>query len=183
MTIIIFQLPLSVFYNTAKLSFSYLNNRLKKQTAVFFKQNFELQNVFGGHVVDRQKDRQIILIHSYHQIPDDHDEHEHQDAERLSSHLHTIPHGLDPFAAQHPEHDQEGVEEVLHVPARQLTVKRDLAHAVLVVLPKQLHSHHGKNEDDDGQHQRQVPQRAHRIADNLDEGVESGPRLCQLENP
>ena len=140
MTIIIFQLPLSVFYNTAKLSFSYLNNRLKKQTAVFFKQNFELQNVFGGHVVDRQKDRQIILIHSYHQIPDDHDEHEHQDAERLSSHLHTIPHGLDPFAAQHPE-------------------------------------------DDDGQHQRQVPQRAHRIADNLDEGVESGPRLCQLENP
>lgn len=67
------------------------------------------------------------------------------------------------------------MEKVLHVPTRQLTVKGDLAHTVLVVLSKQLHAHHSEDEDNDGQHQRQVSQSAHRIANNLDQGVESGP--------
>lgn len=74
------------------------------------------------------------------------------------------------------------MEEILHVPARQLTVFGDLTHTVLVVLPKELHAHHSEDEDDDGQHQRQVSQRAHRVADDLDESVESGPGLCQLED-
>lgn len=87
---------------------------------------------------------------TYHQVPYDHDQHEHQDAERLPGHFHTIPHGLDPLAAQHPEDNQEGVKEVLHVPARQLTVIGDLTHTVLVVLAKQLHAHYSEDEHDDG---------------------------------
>ena len=74
------------------------------------------------------------------------------------------------------------MEEVLHVPARQLTVDGDLTHTVLVVLAKQLHAHHSEDEDDDGQHQRQVSQGAHRVADDLDESVESGPGFRQLED-
>ena len=52
------------------------------------------------------------------------------------------------------------MEEVVHVPARQLTVIGDLTHTLLVALPKQLHAHHGEDEHDDGQHQSQVPQSA-----------------------
>lgn len=53
------------------------------------------------------------------------------------------------------------MEEVLHVPARKLTVNGDLANIVLIVFAKQLHAHHSKDENDDGQDQRQVSQSAH----------------------
>ena len=75
---------------------------------------------------------------THHQVADDHDQHEDQDAERLARHLHAVPHGLDPLAAEHAEDDEEGVEEVVHVPARQLAALGDLADAVLVALPEQL---------------------------------------------
>ncbi len=74
------------------------------------------------------------------------------------------------------------MEEVLHVPARQLTVNGDLTHTVLVVLAKQLHAHHSEDKDNDGQHQRQVSQGSHRVANDLDEGVKSWPGFCQLED-
>lgn len=74
------------------------------------------------------------------------------------------------------------MEEVVHVPARQLAVHIDLADTLLVALSKQLHADHGKNEDDDGQHQGQVAQCAHRVADDLNEHVQCGPGLCQLED-
>ena len=119
---------------------------------------------------------------TYHQIPDHHDQHEDQDAHGLARHFHTIPHGLDPLAAQHPEHDEEGVKEVLHVPARQRTILGDLAHAHLVILAEELHADHGEDEDDDGQHQGQVTQGAHRVTDDLDQHVQGWPRLSQLKN-
>ncbi len=74
------------------------------------------------------------------------------------------------------------MEEVLHVPARQRTVLGDLADARLVVLPEQLHADHSEDEDDDGQNQRQVPQSAHRVPDDLNECVQRRPRLRQLED-
>lgn len=59
---------------------------------------------------------------THHQVSNDHDQHEDQDAERLASDLHAVPHGLYPLATQYPEDNEEGVEEVLHVPARERTV-------------------------------------------------------------
>ena len=94
---------------------------------------------------------------TYHQVPDDHDHHEDGEAHGDARHLHAVPHGLDPLPAQHPEDDEERVEEVCHVPAWELAVRRDLAHTLPVRLPKQLHPHHCEDEDDDCQHQGQVP--------------------------
>ena len=68
---------------------------------------------------------------THHQVSNDHDQHEDEDAEWLARDLHAVPHGLNPLAAQHPEDNEEGVEEVLHVPARKSAVLRDLTHTVL----------------------------------------------------
>jgi len=112
---------------------------------------------------------------TYHQVTDDHDHHEDEETHALTRDLHAVPHGLNPFTAQHPEDDQEGVEEVVHVPAGQLAFNIDLTHTVFVALAKQLHTHHGKDEDDDGQHQSQVSQGSHRVTNDLDQHVEGGP--------
>lgn len=120
---------------------------------------------------------------SYHQISNDHDHHKDDETHRLSCYLHAVPHGLYPLSAQHPEHNEEGVKEIVHVPAGQLTVLRNLTHTLLVVLAKKLHAHHGKDEDDDGQHQSQVPQSTHWVANDLDQHVQSGPWLGQFEDP
>ena len=103
----------------------------------------------------------MLVIHTYHQVSNDHDQHEDNKAHGLTGDLHAVPHGLYPLSTQHPEHNQEGVEEVVHVPARELTITRNLAHTFFVALPKELHADHRKNEDDDGQHQREVTQSSH----------------------
>ena len=72
----------------------------------------------------------------YHKVSYDHNHHVDSEALGGSGHLHAVPHCLDPLAAQHPEHDKEGVEEVVHVPAGQLAGVRDLAHTVFVLLSK-----------------------------------------------
>jgi len=120
---------------------------------------------------------------THHEVPDDHDHHEDDEAHGLTGHLHAVPHSLDPLSTEDAEDDEEGVEEVMHVPAGQRAVGGDLAHTLHVALPKKLHPHHGKDEDDDGQHQCEVPQGAHRVADDLDEHVKGGPGLGELENP
>ena len=88
-----------------------------------------------------------------------------------------VPHGLDPLAAQDAEHDHERVEEVEEVPAR-------LAREVLggVVGAEQLLTHHGEDEDDNGQDEAEVAERAHRATDDADQQVERRPRLGQLED-
>ena len=58
--------------------------------------------------------------------------------------MYAVPHGLDPLAAQHTEHDHERVKKVDEVPARSVT-----KHLLAVVGAEQLHSHHGEYEDDD----------------------------------
>lgn len=75
------------------------------------------------------------------------------------------------------------MEKVTHVPAGQGAVAGDFTHTILVAFPKQLHAHYGKDEDDNGQHQRQVSQSPHRVTDYFDQGIQSRPRLGQLEHP
>ena len=104
---------------------------------------------------------------TYHQVSNDHDHHVNNKAHGLTSHLHAVPHGLYPLSTQHPEHNQEGVEEVIHVPAWECAVFIDLANTFFVALTKELHANHSKNEDDDGQHQGEVTQSPYRIADDF----------------
>lgn len=73
---------------------------------------------------------------THHQIPNDHDHHEDDEAHARAGHLHAVPHGLDPFTAQDTKDNEEGVEKVVHVPAWQFAVNMDLAHAVFVTLSK-----------------------------------------------
>lgn len=70
----------------------------------------------------------------------------------------------------------------MHVPAREFTVLVDLADTLFVALSKELHSHHGKDENDNGQYQGQVAQGTHWISNNLDQHVQGGPGFGQLED-
>jgi len=51
-----------------------------------------------------------------------------------------------------------------------------------VVGAEQLLTHHGEDEDDNGQDEAEVAERAHRPADDADQQVQSRPRLGQLEH-
>lgn len=118
----------------------------------------------------------------YHKVSNNHDHHVEDDALGHPSHLHAVPHGFYPLSAEHSEHNEERMKEVAHVPARQRAVFGYLAHAILVALPEQLHAHYGKDEHDDGQHQCQVAQSPDGVTNNLDQGVQRGPGLGQLED-
>jgi len=56
---------------------------------------------------------------THDEAADDHREQEERDADVRRA-PDAVPHGLDPLAAQHAEHDHERAQEVLEVPARQL---------------------------------------------------------------
>ena len=85
----------------------------------------------------------------------------------------SVPHGLDPLAAQHAEDDHKRVKEVAEMPSQLASVE------VLwdVVSSEQLHAHDGKDEDYDGQHEAEVTEGSHSPADDTNEKVESRPRL------
>lgn len=119
---------------------------------------------------------------THHQISNDKDHHEEDQTHGLTRDLHAIPHGLNPFPTQDPEYDEESVEEVIHVPTRELTVFCNATNTVFVVLSKKLHSDDREDEDNDGQNQSEVPQSTHRVSDDLYEHVESWPRLGQLKH-
>ena len=71
------------------------------------------------------------------------------------------------------------MEEIGEVPARRhaAEVLRRVVHA------EQLHPHDGEDEDDDGEHEAEVAERAKSPADDADEKVERRPRFGQLEDP
>lgn len=110
-------------------------------------------------------------MHTYHQVSNDHDQHKNNKAHGLTGDLHAIPHGLYPLSTQHTEHDQKGVKEVMHVPAGKFTITGDLADTFFVALTKELHADHGKNEDNDGQHQGEISQSPHGIANDLNQHI------------
>lgn len=99
-----------------------------------------------------------MCLQTHHQVSDDKDHHEDNQTHGLTRDLHAVPHGLDPLSTQDPEDDEEGVEEVVHVPAGKLAVICDATDAVFIVLPEQLHADHSEDEDDDGKYQSEVPQ-------------------------
>lgn len=119
---------------------------------------------------------------THHQIPDYHHHHEDNEAQSLSSHFHTVPHGLDPLPAEDAKDDKEGMEEVVHMPARQHTVTGNLADAFCVAFPKKLHAHHSKDENDDGQHKSEVAQGAYWVANDLDQHIKGRPGFGKFEN-
>jgi len=51
-----------------------------------------------------------------------------------------------------------------------------------VAFPEQLFAHDGEYEDDDGQHEAEVAESAHRSPDDADQKVQCRPRLGQLEH-
>lgn len=98
---------------------------------------------------------------THHQVSYDHDHEENHKAHACSGNLHTVPHGFNPFPTQDAKDNEKRMEKIIHVPAGQITVLCYFTHAVLVAFAKELHSHNCKDEDNDGQHQSQVPQSTH----------------------
>ena len=88
----------------------------------------------------------------------------------------TSPHRLDPLAAQNTEYNHKRMKKVLKVPARYLVEVLEV-----VVLTEQFLAHDGEDEDDDGENEAEVTERAHRPSDDADEQVQCRPRLGQLE--
>ena len=123
-------------------------------------------------------DKFIFL--TYHEVPDHHGGQEEGDA-NLGRDDHAVPHGLDPLAAQDPEHDHEAVHEVGKVPPGHVASPL-VAYLVEVVLAEELHAHDGKDEDDDAQDERQVGQRADRVRHDGENVVQRLPRFGELED-
>ena len=92
-----------------------------------------------------------------------------------------VPHGFYPLPAQHSEHDHEAVHEVREVPPRHGAAV-PAADIALVVLPEQLHPHHGEDEDDDAQHKGEVGESADGVHHDGEDVVERLPGLGELEN-
>ena len=92
-----------------------------------------------------------------------------------------VPHGLYPLSAQHSEHDHEAVHEVGEVPSWHGTTV-PVTNIALVVLAKQLHPHHGKDEDDDAEDKGQVGQCSHCVHHNGQYVVERLPWFRKFEH-
>ena len=94
---------------------------------------------------------------------------------------HAIPEWFNPLPAQDPEYHHEAVEEVGEVPSRYLTFRE---HTLLraVVIPVQLHSHHGENEDDDADDEGEVGKPSDHASHDGQDVVQGLPILGELEN-
>ncbi|KAI8035035.1 hypothetical protein M5D96_012128 [Drosophila gunungcola] len=73
-------------------------------------------------------DLRAVQSTTHHKIADDNGGQEEGNARDIA-HVHAVPHGLNPFSAEHPEHDHKAVHKVREVPARQVTIRE----AVLVI--------------------------------------------------
>ena len=140
--------------------------------------SFYNASVYGG--------RSIIIIvngcyNTHDEAADDHGKQEERNAD-IGRAPYTVPHGLNPFATQDAEHDHERTQKVLEVPAWQFLPAMVLDGQV-VVGAEHLHAHHGEDEDDNGEYEAEVAERAHRPTDDADEQVQRWPRLGQLEYP
>lgn len=62
------------------------------------------------------------------------------------------------------------MEEIAHVPARERALCGTVT-MVCVTLPKQLHAYYGKDEDDDGQDERQVAEGTKWIVNDFDQHI------------
>lgn len=101
-------------------------------------------------------------LRTHHQVPQHHHRQEQNEADGRLADLHAGPHVLNPLPAEYAEDDEEGVEEVVHVPARPfLAGCRDLVPIVPVVIPEELLANQSEDKDNDGQDDGEVPQSPH----------------------
>lgn len=73
------------------------------------------------------------------------------------------------------------MHEIGKVPSRQLLVREEVD-VIDVILAEKLHTHHGEDEDNDAQYERQITQRAHRSAHDGDQQIQRRPRFSELEH-
>lgn len=73
------------------------------------------------------------------------------------------------------------MHEIGEVPSGQVAV-REAVDVVDVILAEKLHTHHGEDEDNDAQHERQITQRAHRSAHDGDQQIQRRPRFSQFKH-
>ena len=74
----------------------------------------------------------------------------------LACYLKAIPQSLYPLSTDNPEHIQEGVEEIIHVPVWELTAFIYVADTFFVIRTKQLQANHSREEYKCEQEQDQV---------------------------
>lgn len=108
---------------------------------------------------------------THHQIPEHHHCQEKDEAYGFLADLHAGPHVLNPFPTEDPEDDEEGMEEVIHVPAWQFFTQGIIVPLGAVVFSKELLANQSEDKHNDGQDHGEVPQRPDRVADDLDEGI------------
>ena len=84
---------------------------------------------------------------AYHEIADDHGEKEERNADRSVA-PDAVPHRLDPFSAENAENDHERMKEITEVPTWEIR-----SEICIVVRSEQLHAHHSKYENNDGQNE------------------------------
>lgn len=101
--------------------------------------------------------RLYLPAETHHHVSNEQDRPEESQTHSLTRDLHAVPESLDPLSKKGPGDDEEGVEIIVHVPARKLAVYWDAAHAVFVVLLEQLCADHGEEEDHDEQEENLVP--------------------------
>lgn len=118
------------------------------------------------------RDSAPVGLCTHHQVPQHHHRQEKDEADGLLADFHADPHVLNPLPTEHPEDDEEGVEEVAHVPARLfLKGRRDILPIITVAVPEELLANQSKDKDNDGQDHGEVPQSPDRVPNDLDEGV------------
>lgn len=105
-------------------------------------------------LLNRENHLDYLEVDTYDQVTDDDGRQEEGDAGHVT-HVHAVPHRLDPLATEHPKHYHEGMHEVGEVPPGQFAA-RESVDVVRVVFAEELHAHHGEDEDDDAQDERQV---------------------------
>jgi len=98
-----------------------------------------------------------LVSGTYHEISYDHcgKKERYADVRRA---VHAVPHRLYPLAAQNTEDDHERVQEIAEVPQRHDSALRKVVQRI--IASEQLHAHDGEDEDDDGQYEAEVAERA-----------------------
>lgn len=123
------------------------------------------KGIWGEKIRSKHTDERETWV-THHQLPDYHDQHKDNDAQRGAfCLLHTFPHILGPFPTKGAEHHQEGVVEITHVPTP------GGGGSLIELVAKEPHANHGKDEDHDGQDHSQVSECTHGVADDLNESV------------
>lgn len=128
-----------------------------------------------GGMVSKLSSITWSLLHfpcTHHQVSQHHHCQEKDEAYGLLADFHAGPHVLNPLSAENPEDDEEGVEEVMHVPAWPVLFGCwDFVTVGIIAFPQELLANQSEDKDNDSQNDGEVPQSPHWVANDLDEHV------------